>query len=212
MQKSVGSMLVAVSATLSGCAGHVGYLPPSNNPAMADNVRFVDKPRDAVWASAVPELSKRFFTINNLDKASGLINMSYSGDPEQFIDCGQITSFVKNARGERTYEFPASRAQQSYETLEPGGLFFLDRRMALEGRINLVFEDAGPARTKVTANTRYVLTRTVSVARADGRPGGTFNDTTSFNSNAGGTMGSGPTALTCNATGGLERQVLEILQ
>ncbi|UUZ73433.1 hypothetical protein LP415_09480 [Polaromonas sp. P1(28)-8] len=93
---------------LAGCAGKVDYIRPTTKATPGSNVKILNRPREAVWTAAVPELGKRFFVINNLDKASGLINISYSGDPEKYIDCGRITSFVKNAKGERTYEFPGS--------------------------------------------------------------------------------------------------------
>jgi hypothetical protein len=139
-------------------AGKLDYVRPTT-ASNAMNSKIIDKPRDIVWNSAVPELGKQFFVINNLDKSSGLINLSYSGDPESFIDCGRVTSYVKNVKGERTYDFPASRAQQAYEVMNSNDLFFIERKMSLEGRVNLVFEETGPNSTRVTANTRYVITR-----------------------------------------------------
>ena len=102
---------------LAGCAGKLDYVRPSTAPGSANNTKIIDKPREAVWNSSVPELGKQFFVINNLDKSSGLINVSYNGDPEKYIDCGRVTSYVKNARGERTYDFPASKANQQYEVM-----------------------------------------------------------------------------------------------
>ena len=180
---------------LSACAGHVEYVRPQGLEA-ASNVKMIEKPRDQVWASSVPELGKRFFTINNLDKSSGLINVSYTGDPEQFVDCGIIKSFVKNARGERTYEFPGGKAQQIYEIMANGQLQFIDRRMSLEGRVNVIFEQEGPSRTKVTVNTRYVLTRTQTISTLDGRTA-QMSDTTAFNSGGNATMGSTAVLLEC---------------
>ena len=39
--------------------------------------------------------------------------------------------------------------------------FRVKRKMALEGRMNLIFESLGKSQTRVTANTKYVLTRDV---------------------------------------------------
>ena len=44
-------------------------------------------------------------------------------------------------RGERTYDFPRARAQQIYEVMYSGRLFYIERKISLEGRVNLVFED-----------------------------------------------------------------------
>jgi hypothetical protein len=87
-------MLILVS--LTACAGKVEYLRPNIGVPIA-NTRAVDMSRDELWTRLIPELGKRFFVINNLDKASGLINISYTGDPELYVDCGRITSYVKNA-------------------------------------------------------------------------------------------------------------------
>jgi hypothetical protein len=114
-------VLVAV-----GCAGSTDYTRPTTNPQV-ENSKIINKPREAVWNAAVPALGKQFFVINNLDKASGFINLSYTGNPEAYIDCGRWVSYVKNAAGERTYAFPGASAAQVYGH-DPEGLFTLQRR------------------------------------------------------------------------------------
>ena len=129
---------VAAAAALVGCAGKQEYVRPTAAAAV-ENVKVVNRPRAEVWDAAVPALGKQFFVINNLDKASGLINLSYSGDPQRYVDCGRIISFVKNARGERTYNFAGASARVDYEMMVDGAhLIFLSRRLELDGRINLI--------------------------------------------------------------------------
>ena len=209
-----GLIFSGVVVALAACAGKVDYVRPSAAVAPGANVKLIAKPRDAVWASAVPELGKQFYVINNLDKASGLINMSYTGDPERFIDCGRITSFVKNAQGERTYNFAGAKAQQSYEIMNPGvGLFFIDRRMSLEGRVNVIFEEMGPNQTRVTANTRYVVQRQRTIRNAANNFPQTLNDSVTFNSGgAAAFSGPGDSVAECAATGALEREILEAIR
>lgn len=210
------SLKVGVAAAtvllLAGCAGQVRYEPPTG-PAVSSNFKVIEKPRDQVWAAAVPELGRRFFTINNLDKASGLVNVSYSGNPESFVDCGRVHSYVKNARGERTYDFPGSRERQQYEIMDMsrGLLLMIDRQMTLEGRVNLVFEELGPTQTRVTANTRYVITRAQQVRTPDGRYD-SRSDTASFNTGGFASLGSPDTSITCKATGALEGQLLTAIE
>jgi len=177
--------------------------------AKASNSIVIEKPRSAVWAGAIPSLGKQFFTINNMDRESGFINLSYSGDPEAYVDCGTISSFVKNLRGERTYTFPASRASQRYELMNNAGLFSINRSMSLEGRVNLTFEEISPTQTRVTANTRYIVTRNIVVTDGAGHRQSTAN-TVSFNTAA---LGTFPVAtdgqfLACTANGRLEREIL----
>lgn len=208
-------LIAIVASVLAGCAGKVDYIRPSTQMTHGQNIKLIQKPRDAVWAASVPALSRQFFIINNLDKSSGLINLSYSGDPEKYIDCGRITSFVKNAQGERTYDFAGAKAQQNYEIMDPSvGLFFLDRRMSLEGRVNLVFEEVDANTTRVTANTRYVVTRTQVVRQAGGGFPQNSNDTISFNSGARAPFPANQRGefAECAARGVLEQEVLSAVQ
>ena len=211
MNKITASLLAIVC--ISGCAGKFDYIRPNIATTPSANFKIIDKPREVVWNASVPELGKQFFVINNLDKSSGLINLSYSGDPEKFIDCGHITSYVKNLQGERTYDFPAAKADENYELME-GNLYFIHRKMSVEGRVNLVFEELSPNQTKVTANTRYVVQRNVTESAAGQNVSWPFSDTISFNT---GGSSSFPTddkgqATECAPNGELEREVLSAVK
>lgn len=199
---------------LAGCAGKLDYVRPSTLPSSANNTKIVDKSREAVWNSSVPELGKQFFVINNLDKSSGLINVSYNGDPEKYIDCGRVISYVKNARGERTYDFPASKADQQYEVMNGKGLFFINRKLSLEGRVNLIFEEINTNQTRVTANTRYVITRQLTISSPMNNIPHSATDSISLNS---GGSASFPTNATgqgteCVSTGVLEKDILSVIK
>lgn len=210
--RASAAVCLAVSGLLTACAGKVDYVRPSHY-AVPTNTKVIERPRDAVWNASVPELGKQFFVINNLDRSSGLINISYSGDPERYIDCGRIISYVKNARGERTYDFPGSRAQMSYEVMDPGnGLFFLDRSMSLEGRVNLIFEEVSAGQTRVTANTRYVVQRNTTVRNVNNLQT-TQSHSVSFNTGGFGEFPSNPQGTpTCVANGALERDILNAIR
>jgi hypothetical protein len=195
---------------LSGCAGEFRYTSPVTSVS-SENSKLVARSKDEVWKDLIPELGKQFFVINNLDKDSGLINISYTGDPSAYIDCGQIYSFVQNARGERTYNFPASSASQSYEIMEDT-LYMVDRRMNLEGRVNLVVQEADANQTLVTANTRYVVTRSGTMTQAYPAVSRSFNDTVSFNSGGRATFPGQSNNTVCVATGKLEAELLELVK
>ena len=209
----IAILLVAVSL-VAGCAGKLDYVRPTTPAAASTNYKIIDKPREAVWNASVPELGKQFFVINNLDKSSGLINISYSGDPEKYIDCGRVTSYVKNARGERTYDFSGAKAQQTYEVMNGNGLFFIERKMSLDGRVNLVFEELSPKQTKVTANTRYVVQRQQTVRSAANNFPQSASDSISFNSGASSSFAANADgrATECVATGSLERGILSAIK
>lgn len=202
-----------ISVALVGCVmGQVNTIPASA-PASYENSVVINKKRADVWATGVPRLAKEFFVINNLDQTSGLINVSYSGDPERYVVSGTIKSHVENAMGPRDYEFPAASAHQVYEVVQNNNLWRYSRRMSLEGRANVVLEELGPEKTRVTANVRYILTKTLDVRHAVNGQGGTSVDTASFNSGQKGTFPKEPPpALEYYATGTLEQAILRSFQ
>jgi hypothetical protein len=89
-------------------------------------------------------------------------------------------------------------------------LFFVTRKMLLEGRVNLIFEDLGGSQTRVTANTRYSVTKQTEARHVQGTSQN-LSDTISFNS---GGVGTFPTpnpnlpATECIPTGKLEQDIL----
>jgi hypothetical protein len=192
------------------------YTPPTAGLAPPQNSKLVEKPFDTVWKELVPALGGRFFVINNLDKASGLINISYSGSPEAYVDCGEIVSWVDNVRGKRTYSFPGSSASQTFELKgSDGRLYFNDRKMSLEGRMNVILESLAASQTRVTVNTRYVLTRSRQSRRVDLAVPATATDTIAFNSGQRAEFAAGPGApgpLVCQPTGRLESDALDLVK
>jgi hypothetical protein len=174
----------------------------------------VDKPLDTVWKELVPALGSRFFVINNLDKESGLINVSYSGNPESYVDCGQIESWVDGVRGKRTYSMPGA-SSQSYEFKGTDGKLYLgERKMSLDGRMNLILESLSPTQTRITVNTRYVVSRNLQARRVDlGMPNSTA-DSIAFNAGQGAEFPRRGAAkpLACQPTGKLETDVLDLVK
>jgi hypothetical protein len=205
------SALLVLGLVIAGCAGKLDYVPPASLSAQP-NAKTVAKSKDQVWEQLIPALSSRFFVINNIDKASGLINISYSGDPERYVHCGTVTSYVKNARGERTYSFPGSRASQTYEVMTDN-LYFIERTMALDGRMNIVVQANGAGATNITVNTRYVLTRNQKVTSAAGGFPQNFSHSINMNTGQGSSF---PTSsslppLQCVPNGTFESEVLGLV-
>ena len=202
-------LILAFIVFLLGCDSKYEYTKPSST-LFKNNSIIVNKSREDIWDKIIPKIGKTFFVINNLDKDSGLINISYSGDPEEYVDCGQIHSYIKNLAGQRTYNFPSSRAYQEYEYMEGGYLYHIKRKMDLEGRINIILEEIAPTQTQVTINTKYVLTKTITsqILGSQYYPA-TQTYTTTFVSGQEGKCTSG--IMICKATGGLEREILSLL-
>jgi hypothetical protein len=217
MQKHMRQLgRAAVAATvgllLSGCvSGGAQYTPPSPR-AQVTNFVTIQRPLDEVWKAAIPRLGQRFFVINTIDRSSGLINVSYSGPPEDYVDCGQITSEIEDVQGKRSQTFAAAASHKVYEDVFSGKLIMIDRTMKLEGRINLIFEALDASTAKVTAATRYVLTRTTISQQRGFAPSPPMTTTLSFTSGQGGTFETGKSLVTCNPTGALETMLLRIIE
>ncbi|WP_175682668.1 hypothetical protein [Burkholderia cenocepacia] len=208
------ALLTGVSAALllAGCASsNLSYTAPGAHPT--ETTKTIAKSRDAVWAAAVPALGKDFFVINNMDKASGLINVSYSGDPHDFVDCGHVTGFFENARGRQNYSFDGSIKDTAYTQYKNPLLINVRRQMNLDGRVNIIFESVSANETRVTVNARYVVQRHLAARASNGASDG-VNDNVAFSSGGRGAFGDigGSVHTECVPTGKLERDILSLIQ
>ena len=200
-------LLVVSAMFLGGCAGKTNYQPPSSSMSIANTVT-ISSPRDQVWSRIIPALENSSFVAKDLDKDSGFIYLSYSGNPEKYIDCGHIESNEKNARGERKYNFPAATADKEYEISgNDSQVWRIRRKMHLDGNISISVQDAGNGSTLVSVNTEYVVTKYVIGTDSQDRSQ-SFMDRISFNTNG---SASFPQKTTCSATGALEKEVLDTL-
>ena len=191
---------------LAGCAGDFIYVRPVHLEALEPLVT-VGKSKEEVWQQIVPMLEDRAFVIDSLDKDAGVIILSYTGDPEGYVDCGHITSYVKNLHGERTYQFPAATASTEYEFMQWNGLRVITREMSLEGRINVTVAETGVGQTQVSARARYSVTRNLTMRDVRGHSK-VASHVIHFTS---GQDGAFPETGICRATGLLEAEVLSAL-
>lgn len=165
--KKLSSLAILLALFLSaGCAtvkvsGHQYDNPIQKSIA---NEKVVNEPFSAVWDRSVAKLSSSFFVINNIDKQSRLINLSFSTDmAEKYVDCGQTT---------RDFSFQGETSSYTYEVAEDSfyksiskwgayknlpAVAQVTRTTNLDGRINLYMAPVNSTKTKVAANVRYIL-------------------------------------------------------
>lgn len=209
--------------------GHFEVIPPETGSPEISNSIIVDQPRDEVWRRFVGGVGKTFFVVNNIDPVSGFVNLSYSGDPERYVDCGEIRSTYKSRNGVYAYAGPVARDNYTYLFLgEHGGLYPMYGDASATGRMNVVVEPAPGNQTRITATARYVVSIDINQGqtslserqeaeslRAVTRPAGpkgddtydaVYDDTLTFNTNG---VGSSPT-FSCQPTGAFEAEVLEL--
>lgn len=207
MIKRVGQVFGwGLLACALGCVGQFTYTRPVTSEAP---LRSMTVPRSAqeLWQALPAALNGGPYVVQRLDPNAGVAVLNYRGDPAPYVDCGHITSYVKNLRGERVYRFSGAQASVEYELMTGKEILLIDREMSLEGNLTLTLATAGPGSTLVSANARYVLTRTLEVRDVFGRSQ-TLSHLVEFGSNGEGTF---PGPLTCRATGAWEYEVFSRL-
>jgi hypothetical protein len=221
-----GSLLIVCILVCSSCAtpGTSGFrsVPPTAHSV--ENEIVVDAPFAVVWDRLVSRLSKSFFVVNNIDKESHFINVSFSVDsPDAYVDCGRSHRTYSRGTDKQEYDYPVA-ASSSYRYAGSSGIYpstaYIDRKTRLEGRLNIyVAPDSAVTRVSVTG--KFILQINVSghyvVENLLGSPISqgqvpTSESTVDFTTNQPGTVGSGDKAITCASTGALEREVLDFVR
>ena len=97
MKKFLSSLVMTI--LLSSCAvkkekltENVGkYVPPNIDDTNFKNSVITNKNFDETWTSVIDFVNDSFFKIENLEKDSGLLMLSFgSKEAENFIDCGDF--------------------------------------------------------------------------------------------------------------------------
>ncbi|MEW6263352.1 MAG: hypothetical protein AB1641_09755 [Thermodesulfobacteriota bacterium] len=202
--------VLLTSFILVGCVTGSHYYQPPLPVTELDNSIIIDKNKEELWKQIIPSLASTFFVINNIDKSSGLINISYNGNPEKYIDCGRL-HFEINTPGKQIFDFPGASAYQRYMVSPgPGQLFHMERKLDLEGRINIVVQEIASNRTKLIINTRYIVKKKNHISNVNGQLIQILEDSISFNSGQREKFGHG-VETTCTPNGELEKQIISIL-
>ena len=181
--------------------------------AAAPVSRRVQLPLDEAFSGAMAALGQRSFFVIHSDRAAGIIEAGYEGDPELYVDCGSITFALSNEKGGTLRQFPASKARMSYEVIYGRSPYFLERHMQLRAAVQLIFAAAGKRSTQVSAIARYEITRRIYTKRPDGTMQPMAVDVIAFSS---GNSAALPQAMDsptvrCGSTGRLERDALAAL-
>ncbi len=170
MKKLIFLLLVGALCISCATPGSTTHTYVRGNSYDVKNEKFINASPEVVWDTFVRELSKSYFMINNIDKGSRIINISFSSDnAAEYVDCGKteskITKSMLNKRGLDFYSLNICEKNQMViegGALNQGGIMApiicdVSRNPSLEGRMNIYVapENGG---TLVTVNCRYILT------------------------------------------------------
>ncbi len=128
-----------------------------------------------VWDALIKDLSSDFFVINNIDRASRLVNISFAGQrASDFVDCGLTTRSFSNAGGLKTWTYNPADPAAFITTNQQSHGFYIQRSTRLTGRANVYVEPENNG-TSVSANVSYEVAVSVEALDTDRRPAGTQN-------------------------------------
>ncbi len=206
--KSILSSLIMI-VFLSSCSvkkekltENVGkYVPPNIEDTNFKNSIITNKNFEETWTSVVDFVNDSFFKIENLEKDSGLLTLSFgSKEPENFIDCGDF---------EYTLFFTGEEFKGSYIDYVKSGLLAV-----LEAKMNINIQKIDNESTKITINTNYLFSTQHALGYYDPK----LNQTYSFVSGGYQTIdvinpisGSIPTR-TCKSTNFAENAIFKVIK
>lgn len=159
-------ILIVCIWIITGCAtiGKSDYNSIQPEDIIIKNELILDEEFDVIWDRLVKKLASGFYVINNIDKSSRIINVSFaSNTPEKYVDCG--STHRTYTRGSEIIEYDYKVASSSnFKMAAAGGVYgnlpvtyFINRKTSLDGRVNIYVAPIEKG-TLVTVNCKYVLT------------------------------------------------------
>ncbi len=226
------ALFVGIVSTI-GCAplGRSEYVMERPNNYTYKNEKIVNRPFNQVWDELVKDLAKSVFVINNIEKESRVIKVSFNSEtPERFIDCGKSRRTYSKGKENQEYVYEIAASSFYKEAFVAGpnrnlsGTSFVNRRTSLEGRANIYVAPKEDG-TQISVNAGYIFTVNGSghyvVESLYGNPvaNGKLQpqtSTCSFNTNQPNTCvwGSGEQTMsvTCQSKGVLEAEILDFVK
>lgn len=138
------TMKIVILWLLLGLAGctfvQPMYISPKERGALNKKIFEINAPFDTVWRSLIEYSPRKYFSIKDANKDSGLLTLLFgSRQPGRYVDCG--TKYAKNLKD----RWPLLAVIKTTAVVE-----FL-------GTMNLLVKSIDSSKTSVTINTSYRL-------------------------------------------------------
>jgi len=141
-------IIASIIMLLPACAGvKATYTKPAeaNSP---EYDRTVDASFDKTWNALIDYASSNFFSIDNYEKDSGLMTLSFgAGNPETYIDCGRWDAEWTNPQNYQRQSFHGSYIRYIQQAVTT----------TFTGKMNITVREVTPEKTRVRVNARYIL-------------------------------------------------------
>lgn len=217
----LGLAMAVVMAFGAGCSAKLEttFEPPQEYPI--DNSRIFNASYDVVWKATIDSVGSSFFVLENIEKDSGILSLSFSvKKPSDYVDCGVVSQKGKDYYGKeyQTTFLGAETPVKRMIVLPDRQMWPVYREITLSGKANILVQALSKNTTKVSINTRYVLdlVNTVSYQVYVGGfstipQSQTIKQQMSFTGNELGQIPGAPTdqVLKCYSKFTLEQQILD---
>jgi len=145
MAKTLEIVLTAGLSVLvlfvSGCATG-RYTPPTKNSDSMKYTMTVHQGFDETWSAMIDYSASTFFSIENFEKDSGLLTLSFgASNLQEYIDCGEYEATLGRAHYNGSY---VGFLEKYYDA-------------KLNGKMNILVKEVDPNNTMVRVNARYIF-------------------------------------------------------
>ena len=151
---------------LVGCASKMtsDIIPPQER--QFEDSRVYNSGYEAVWKAVVQSIGSSFFVLENIQKESGIMSLSFSASaPGDYIDCGSVHEYGNIGPNKLDYTFISTSPRVTRKVVSPNGIpGDVVRTCTLNGKANILVQAIGAKQTRVTVKARYVFSLTNLVA------------------------------------------------
>lgn len=207
----VVTLFITIGFSGCGATSNLNYTPPKQfNPNNIKNSKIVNKSFNEAWEELINNLTENSFVINNMNKDSGFINISFSStNPSQYIDCGEWNGYFENMRGKANYYFKGEQSSQ-FTSMHGTSMVNTVSTKSLSGRINILLQKIEKAKQNVKVNVKYVLSGTNKYMYVYPPHTNYLNWSVGFSTKNSGQAQGGKTQ--CQTTGYLEEELLNYIK
>lgn len=147
MKRTLLSILLIGMVMAVGCIS-ANYTPPVHTDKKQKYVTVVNAPYDEVWSQLIQYSGKTFFAIDNFEKESGLMTLSFgASNPQRYITGGDWE--YKDLRAAKQVDFKGDYVK----------FFSKYNNAKLNGKMNIVVTKLTENKTKLRINARYIFTQ-----------------------------------------------------
>jgi hypothetical protein len=182
-------VIVGILFFSMGCAAKRAVETYNHEPADlydVDNSIKVSKDFDTSWNDSVKSLTSTFYTINNIEKESRIINVSFrSNNVNKYIDCG-ISTIEILYKGKTTNFWYLTAGDAIYESLWTTDRNYsiwseVNQESIISGTANIYFNPISNEKTEIRVNINYRLQTTLKGKDFSHRESGEYLFETSSN-------------------------------